>query len=105
MSDIDLKNEEFTPIGSSTTPFTGTFDGMGHSISNLKISRSTTDNVGLFGQTSEATIRNLDIRNVNLSGRDNTGALAGFGRLRRWKNGVWGCLPPITSVLSNIDFK
>lgn len=47
-SDINLKSYEFTPIGNEKHPFTGTFDGNGHIISNLKID-SSDDNVGLFG--------------------------------------------------------
>ena len=46
--DIDLKSKEFKPIGTKENPFTGTFDGNGHSIKNLKI-KSEKDNVGLFG--------------------------------------------------------
>ena len=46
--DIDLKDHPFTPIGTEKHPFTGTFDGNGHTISNLKIDKKS-DNVGLFG--------------------------------------------------------
>ena len=35
--DINLWGMEWTPIGNQTTPFTGTFDGNGHKISNFKI--------------------------------------------------------------------
>lgn len=46
--DIDLKSKTFKPIGTKDEPFTGTFDGNGHIIKNLKI--KTDDNyVGLFG--------------------------------------------------------
>lgn len=46
--DIDLNSHEFTPIGTKKYPFTGTFDGNGHIIKNLKID-SDSDNVGFFG--------------------------------------------------------
>ncbi|MBV5331097.1 hypothetical protein JZU69_01505, partial [bacterium] len=39
----------FVPIGDATTNFTGVFDGLGHTVSNLTINRPTTDYVGLFG--------------------------------------------------------
>ena len=32
---IDLKNEEWTPIGKNGAPFQGTFDGQGNTVSNL----------------------------------------------------------------------
>ena len=52
----------FTPIGSSSTAFTGNFDGLGHTITNLVINLPTTNpagsNVGLFGNVG-ATWRYL----------------------------------------------
>ena len=42
----------FTPIGESTA-FTGTFDGLGNTISNLTIDDTTDYNVGLFGQVGQ----------------------------------------------------
>lgn len=46
--DIDLDSHKFTPIGTKKYPFTGTFDGNGHIVKNLKID-SDSDNVGFFG--------------------------------------------------------
>ncbi|MBQ7373733.1 MAG: hypothetical protein IJW64_04130 [Clostridia bacterium] len=43
--------------------FGGTFDGMGHTISNLTVS-----NGGLFGNLAFATIKNVNFTNVNLTG-------------------------------------
>ncbi len=52
----------FMPIGTTTvngngnitsvTPFTGSFDGLGHTISNLVIYEPNTEGVGLFGVAS-----------------------------------------------------
>jgi len=61
----------WTPIGTSTAPFTGTFDGNGHTITGLSISTST-DYQGLFGQigsntSSNATVKNLGLTNVSIS--------------------------------------
>ena len=63
----------FTPIGYSTTPFTGTFDGLGHTISNLTINRETENYVGLFGFSAGSFIPDVgmvgsSIRNVGLVG-------------------------------------
>ena len=54
----------FMPIGTFATPFTGTFDGLGHTISNLTINRYSTSYVGLFGDVGSAGI----IRNTGLLG-------------------------------------
>lgn len=49
---IDLSSVDWIPIGSATTPFTGTLDGDGFQIINLH-SDSQMDNFGLFSQISE----------------------------------------------------
>ena len=59
----------FVPIGSTTTLFTGAFDGLGHTISNLTINLPSTNYVGLFGDTSATSA----IRNVGLVGGSVTG--------------------------------
>jgi len=85
MNDIDLKNEEWTPIGNSNNKFAGTFNGNGKTISNLKITKgleNTAENncVGLFGRTeSPAVIKNLTIENVDISGSLYVGAVVGYG--------------------------
>jgi filamentous hemagglutinin family protein len=66
----------FTPIGSLATPFTGRFDGLGHTISGLTINQPTIPNIGLFGATHGATT----IQNVGLLGGTTIGA-AGTGGL------------------------
>ena len=65
-ADIDLKNEQWMPIGYWQT-FNGTFDGNSKTISNLKHHGTAEDcYVGLFGYTENATIKNLTINNVDL---------------------------------------
>ncbi|MGE0076223.1 MAG: Ig-like domain-containing protein [Bacteroidales bacterium] len=68
----------FTPIGNSTTNFTGNYNGKGHAISNLYISRSSTDYVGFFGYISSAGIvDSLSVSNSSVTGGNYVGALAG----------------------------
>ena len=68
----------FLPVGdSSGAPFTGKFNGLGHTVTGLTIRRNTTDSVGLFGVTSAADIRNVDLRDSSISGRNSTGGLIG----------------------------
>jgi hypothetical protein len=76
--DIDASTSEFTPIGTSGTPFTGTFDGKGYTITGLNIDRQTTDRNGLFGQVDgPARIANVTLADVVIAGETNTGALVG----------------------------
>ena len=65
--------EGFMPIGS----FTGVFDGQGHTISGLSISRSETANVGLFS-SMQGVVRNLTLTDVSVSGHQSVGGLAGL---------------------------
>jgi hypothetical protein len=58
-------------------PFTGTFDGQGHTISNLTILRPSSDAPqGLFGRV-EGVIKNLGLVNVLISGGSTVGGIAG----------------------------
>ena len=91
-ADIDLQNQEWTPIGiwdsTSDYPemFAGVFDGQGHTISNLYISNQSLSYVGLFGWISSGVIiSNVTLENVNVTGTGigseysvEVGALAGF---------------------------
>ena len=64
-ADIDLGGHEWTPIGSSSSkPFSGTFDGMWHSISNYEV-HGVNKVCGLFGCVS-GTICNLYVFDADL---------------------------------------
>ncbi|MEI7637587.1 MAG: filamentous hemagglutinin N-terminal domain-containing protein, partial [Syntrophus sp. (in: bacteria)] len=67
----------FVPVGNNTASFTGGFDGLGHTITDLYINRPATDNVGLFGYTSSAAIRNVGLVNGNITGHSEVGGLVG----------------------------
>lgn len=69
----------FSPIGNSTTNFRGNFNGQGYTINNLFINRVATDYIGLFGYANAATIEYIALTNVNITGRNNVGALIGAG--------------------------
>ncbi|MET3614241.1 filamentous hemagglutinin family protein [Rhizobium aquaticum] len=58
------------------TSFTGTFDGLGHTIGNLVIAKSG-DYAGLFGSTANATIRNIGLAGGSVTGNSYAGGLAG----------------------------
>lgn len=79
--DIDLENiENWLPIGSKDMPFTGTLDGAGYTIRNMKID-SSEGNIGLFGYTEGSTITNLDLTNYNITASgENIGSLVGYNQ-------------------------
>ena len=62
-----------TPIGA----FEGTLDGNGHTVANLFVDRD--DYAGLFGALSRsAFVRDLKLTDVNVTGEEYVGGLAGF---------------------------
>ena len=67
----------FDPIGENSDRFTGVFNGDGYTISKVTINRPSTDYVGVFGFTQNATILNTELVNANVTGRNNVGGFAG----------------------------
>ena len=94
MADLDFTGVDYTPIGTSSRPFTGTFTGthydeatntnITHVLYNITMSTDVTYNtpaVGIFGYTSGATIQDVVINNINFSWVPsvfNSTAAAGF---------------------------
>ena len=85
IDNVDLGNNEWTPIGNSANPFKGTFDGNGKTVKNLKITGKNS-NVGLFGMTTDGEIKNLTVENAKVSGRLNVGVVAGTPYTSKYTN-------------------
>lgn len=63
-ANLDLNSAAWTPIGTMAHPFKGTFDGQGHTISNIKADGSLSLNLaaGLFGVVgSVGTVKDVHI--------------------------------------------
>lgn len=78
IADIDCTGTALMPIGNSTQPFTGMLDGEGYAIINAGIKAGGQDFIGLFGATRNAVITHLLLKNINVSGQKNVGALIGY---------------------------
>ena len=77
-NDIDLSDIDWTPIGTESRPYTGNFDGGGHTITGLKIDKSGTDYVGLIGCLgSGGKVQNVTLTNISVSGANCVGGIAG----------------------------
>ena len=85
-ADIDLKGEEWTPIGKSGSTFQGVFNGNGHTVSNLVINQPRMSDVGFFGVTTNGEIKNLTIHNADVKGRLDVGAVAGTPYTSKYTN-------------------
>ena len=82
-ADIDLEQEDWTSIGTSTNPFTGTFDGNGKTISNIwsyergLFGYTSTGNYVDSGKNGRATIKDLTIKGVEVYNQS-TSAVGGL---------------------------
>lgn len=88
-TDINLLAEEWTPVCTYSNPYSGTFDGNGHTISELVI-KGSEDYQGLFGYVgSNGTVKNLTLSNVNIQGNgyENVGGVAGYN----YQGKILGC--------------
>lgn len=79
-NDLDLNNQEWTPIGNARKPFKGNFDGNNHTVTGMKIS-SALDCVGLFGGCTrhnvDSAIKNITVKNSDIHGEKFVGAIVG----------------------------
>ena len=86
MADIDLTefledenpDQGWQPVGnSSSAAFKGILDGNGKTIKGLWIKRTSTDNVGFFGYSTGATIKNVAIEASTIEGKSSVGGISG----------------------------
>ena len=76
-NDIDISGK-WEPVGQEEILFDGTFDGNNHTISNIIVTVTDDNKAGFFGFIDKnASIKNLKLNNVNVSGCDDVGGLVG----------------------------
>ena len=77
-----IARRAWTPIGTSSHPFRGEFDGLAgkknRKVYGLYYNDSTKSYVGLFGYTDSVKISNLDLLVGRVTANDNVGALTGY---------------------------
>lgn len=67
ITNVDLVSyRNWIPIGSENNRFSGTFNGGGHTISNLTINAGRSSFLGLFGRINSARIENVGLDNINI---------------------------------------
>lgn len=68
-ADLDLAGHEWTSIGQDAMgapTFSGTFDGQNHYIANLTSRKTDYARHGLFGDISDATLKNVNLLNADV---------------------------------------
>jgi hypothetical protein len=68
----------WTAIGNSTTKFTGSYNGQSFTINGLFIDRGSDNYQSLFGFTEGATIQNLGVTNVDITGANYVAGLMAY---------------------------
>ena len=69
---------EWVPVGTLEKPYTGTFDGNGHTIRGLYVNDGSKGYVGLFGFISGASVQNVGLVDSYICGGSYVGGIAGF---------------------------
>lgn len=97
-ADIDLSGETWTPIGSESTPYTGTFDGQGYTISGMTIENAESYS-GLFGNVT-GTVKNFTVTgSITITGDETVAKVGGaVGSL-----GTASAGGTVSGVISGVD--
>lgn len=80
LADLNYSGKPYTPIGTMSSRFQGTFDGHGHSINNVVINQPDQDYQGLFAVIDDnGTVKNLVLgAGSSITGGYYVGGIAGF---------------------------
>ncbi|MDP5047310.1 MAG: hypothetical protein NWQ39_02810, partial [Saprospiraceae bacterium] len=68
----------FEPIANPTNKFTGSYIGQNYEITDLVVNRASTSSVGLFGEVSGATVKDLKLVGAKITGSNNVGGFVGW---------------------------
>lgn len=108
-ADMNLAFEEWTPIGSASKAFNGTFDGKGHGIAGLKVTEATGSTSGFFGQIGEkAVVKNVGISSGTVTSTSVAAGLVasavdGFQILNCWNQADVTAEVFAGGILGNVD--
>ena len=67
-ADLDLAGLAWTTIGNNAQPFSGTFDGNGHTVFGLYVNDTRTNTVANSGHALFSTVKNGTVKNLSVSG-------------------------------------
>ena len=77
-------------------PFSGTFDGDGHTVSGIRIYKSGGSDwsdhfQGLFGYVEDATIKNVTLADARITGEQNVGGIVGWLNCDKGSSTIENC--------------
>ena len=111
VANIDLggaSNGSWTPIGTESKPFKGTYDTEDNTISNIYINNTQAQRQGLFGYIT-GTLKNIGIESGTINSGSFTGAIVGYSNggtiedcyNKATINGVGDCISGICGYANN----
>ena len=76
-------DDTYVPIGNNQAYFCGTYNGQGHTVSGITVSRSAATSegggyIGLFGSIYKGTIENVVLANSTFTGASYIGGIVGY---------------------------
>ena len=106
-ADLDLMGCDWTPIGTSSTKFTGNYDGQGHTIAGLYY-QAAGSQVGMFGWVNTGgAIANVGVVNARLTSTgEDVGALVGnlYGSVTAsYSSGAIAGLRSVGGLVGNVQ--
>ncbi len=66
-ADVELSQQNFTPIGTVANPFRGRYFGQNKTIHNLTVTASSGDYIGLFGVSDKALIDSMNLKDSSIT--------------------------------------
>lgn len=81
VNDDSMSRNAWTPIGTSESPYTGTFNGAGYNIAGIYTTTDAGTNgtyVGLFGYVGAGSISGVVLIDGLICGKENVGGVVGF---------------------------
>ena len=109
VADLDFSGKDLVPLGNSATGFAGTFDGQGHTFSNVTYEATgeegdphTGIDVALFSYTDPGSV----VKNIKLANSKITGFKNVAGIVAQSKGAVTGCEVAATvEIIDTVTFK
>lgn len=104
-NNIDMSDIDYTPIGSTTNKYIGSFDGNNHSVT-LAIDKPGEDYQGLFGVVTDGVLIQNVIVKGSVKGKNYVGGIVGGtngGSSNAKKTDIWNCGNEATVTATGVN--
>ena len=92
------------PSNGNNTKFGGIFDGCDHTVSGIRIYNPSGNHMGLFGSILNATVKNVRVADVRITGKSDIGGIAGTSQSSVVDNCHVSATVAIHSVVNSSQF-